>query len=488
MKRKVLSLSMALVLVLSLMLATALPAAASSNDREEAVVEAADRLVELQNDDGGFPWEITDPAGDSATNVLGVTATGILEAWEISADSSYETALALAYKYCVDNPPSYTWSTDQYVEDTPKGVDSNPDITFLLGLAEAAEYDADLLDAIEAEVSGTTASDIADLAKERWDTRNLTLGSSTEDPLDGDATGYAGWLRELLHGQDLDAYIPWDLELGVEAALALDSAYPNQDYDEQAEDIVDVLFAAIDDGTYFDSTDTGQTYYTGGLTGAVKASAETGLYETEADDLLSLLLAAQEDGYWYSDHAEGSVQATAYAVMALLEEGSADAIGSANAGADWLVFTQETNDGWLDGGGTGTEYAEIDSEAARALAEAAGGTTVGTTVEIPEIVAISVTPTGIDFGTLYPGQTSEKGINVDNIGTLEVDVDASLATESGTVFDNLTLGGQALATTGLITDLSVGSDSTVDALLTIPSDYSAGGTETNQIIFEAMAK
>lgn len=56
MKRKIFSVLLALVLVLSFSLVTAVPAgAATVAEQEAAVVAAADRLVDVQNTDGGFP-------------------------------------------------------------------------------------------------------------------------------------------------------------------------------------------------------------------------------------------------------------------------------------------------------------------------------------------------------------------------------------------------------------------------------------------------
>ncbi|GAJ18385.1 unnamed protein product, partial [marine sediment metagenome] len=71
------------------------------------------------------------------------------------------------------------------------------------------------------------------------------------------------------------------------------------------------------------------------------------------------------------------------------------------------------------------------------------GTSTVLVTEIVEepIVAISVTPTSIDFGTLYPGQSSDPAaITVTNIGTVgAIDVTALLEPETGTVFDYLQL-------------------------------------------------
>lgn len=350
--------------------------------RVTVIINVADRLVYLQKADGDFPWRV----GETPTpghNTLGITAMGILKAWELDPKAGYNTALAKAYKYVVDNPPEYTWDGSKYTEST-KGVDSNPDITFLVWLSQAAASDTELLNAIVAQVPDTTPGDIAALAKTRWDNRVLYLGSTQEDSPNGTATGLAEYIRDVRHDQNYDSLIPWDLEAGVKAALALDSYYPEGGYDQQAIDIAEVIYNSIDDdaNVYFGSTDTDQEEYVLGLTGGIEAFQEVNLYPDKAADLKTNLLAIQQaGGYWNyygTTPATMSVQSTAYAVMALFEEGSADAITAANRAADWLVKAQSENGGWFAEGGAGDEYAEIDSEAAWALAVLPAPVTIGT--------------------------------------------------------------------------------------------------------------
>lgn len=108
-------------------------------------------------------------------------------------------------------------------------------------------------------------------------------------------------------------------------------------------------------------------------------------------------------------------------------------------------------------------------------------------VDLPGIVAISVTPTNIDFGTLYPGETSGTTmITVSNIGTVTVDVAALLDPATGTVFDNLELGGTSPPSSWAgMTDLAVSGGDTVPAELVVPSNYSALGVEIATLIFIA---
>jgi len=374
-KRKIFSILFALVLLCSFSLVTAVPAAgATTADYNAAVIKAADRLAATQNDDGGFDWILDLITNETSyTNILGISAMGILKAYELDDKSAYETALAKAYKYVVDNPPTYTWDGSKYIESAPKGVDSSPDITFLVWLAEAADEDATLLAAInDLQDPDITAVDIATLAKTRWDDRVNHLGSDQETPLDGTATAMAEYIRDARYAARYFDCIPWDLEAAVKAALALETYY-SDGYDQQAVDIAEVIYDSLyGEPVYFDISVTDQYAYIHGITGALEAFEEVSLHPTEAADLKDILLNYQQaDGSWDlhdTTPVSWSVQDTAYAVMALLRQGESDAVAAAQKGADWLVLSQLQEGGWSAEGGTGDEYPEVDSEAAWALA------------------------------------------------------------------------------------------------------------------------
>jgi len=112
------------------------------------------------------------------------------------------------------------------------------------------------------------------------------------------------------------------------------------------------------------------------------------------------------------------------------------------------------------------------------------------TVEVPDIVAISVDPTSIDYGTILPGQTSaQKNVTVTNIGTHSVTVDIGVNPASGTVFDNLQLY-KATWLTGttwddFITGLVMNASSSVATRLPVPSSYTPGGDENASLVFTA---
>jgi hypothetical protein len=116
------------------------------------------------------------------------------------------------------------------------------------------------------------------------------------------------------------------------------------------------------------------------------------------------------------------------------------------------------------------------------------------TANVPDITAISVIPTSIDFGDLLPGQTSDvKQVTVKNVGTRAVNVDASLDASSDTLFDNLVMRFDSSGSFGtgpwddIITSLAMDGSKYVQTRLPVPSDYTPSGTETGLLIFEAEA-
>jgi len=336
----------------------------------EAVLKAADRLVANQNLDGGFSWVMG--SSISSDNLLGITAMGILKAHDIDDKLAYEMALAKAYKYAKDTVPGWT-VVDGKWKETTRGVESFPDVTFLILLAKAASVDSTLLTTIQSVEPQTSVSDIADLGKTRWHLRLNHLGATPPNTI-GTATAMVEYIRDARY-PTWSGLIPWDLEAAVKAALALESYYPGQGYINQANDIAEVIYDSLyGTSQYFNYNDPTETCYVLGLAGAIEAFTEAGLYPDDARDLKDLLIGYQSvNGYWDEDESgsggQESVQSTAYAVMALLAQGDDDAMVSALEGNTWLVDTQDGHGGWDPCYLGGTENLEVNSEAAWALYE-----------------------------------------------------------------------------------------------------------------------
>lgn len=133
-----------------------------------------------------------------------------------------------------------------------------------------------------------------------------------------------------------------------------------------------------------------------------------------------------------------------------------------------------------------------------ATASVPANTAVGLTADVEDIVAINVEPTSIDFGTLKPGEESVvKSINIENIGTHTVDVDAYLTAWSSALFkDNLMLKNEPKLWTdwgvgtpwsNIVEDLVMGASDVVKTKLPVPTGYTPKGVETAKLIFEAVA-
>jgi len=131
------------------------------------------------------------------------------------------------------------------------------------------------------------------------------------------------------------------------------------------------------------------------------------------------------------------------------------------------------------------------------LTPAAAGTTQ-LTVDVPDIVAISVDPTSIDFGSLVPGQTSSiYNIVVKNVGTHQANVSVELDASSATLFNvylemrydssgSFITGSGSPVTWGvMISGLAMNASSYVQTRLPVPSTYIPNNVETGQLTFTA---
>lgn len=128
------------------------------------------------------------------------------------------------------------------------------------------------------------------------------------------------------------------------------------------------------------------------------------------------------------------------------------------------------------------------------MVPAAAGSTL-LTVDVPDITAISVNPTSIDFGTLVPGQLSSTyNIVVSNVGTNPADVDVDVTGDA--IFTDYLQLRHSSGTPGwtatdpwldIITDLALNSSQTVQTRLPVPGDYTPLEVQNGQLEFTATA-
>ena len=97
-----------------------------------------------------------------------------------------------------------------------------------------------------------------------------------------------------------------------------------------------------------------------------------------------------------------------------------------------------------------------------------------------EAIALVISPASLDFGKLKPGQTADRGINLNNAGTVNLTIGAQVSGEA--IFLN------GLRIEGILTDqyqtaLTANSAKNLNLSLTIPANYWASGIKNGELIF-----
>lgn len=314
------------VIVVAIVLATAISAVwAGGNARRPAILAGSDRVVELQRDDTGWEgtWYWYVGSTYNATNLTGVTALGLLEAYRDTKDPTYLTAARDAASFIQAHLGAGATGTQYHARTTA------PDVVFLHHLSE---------------VTGDSA--YSDRAVVEWN--NITATYPTAGDLDA-------LFRSIRRRS------AWDIAFFLEAAhLSGDTVWA---------DGAAAILANTGDSFYY-GTDTG--WYALNVGGAIRALAGSGYADQYYEEIVYLLgeLIGLSDG---ENGVGGYIQDTAYAVLAFSTVGGAGR-QYANSLGRWLAGQQESSGGWLE---AGDEYPEIDGEAVRALAS-----TIGTNVTL----------------------------------------------------------------------------------------------------------
>lgn len=326
MKKRIL-VALSVLLVLALVAPTAL---AAGNARRPAIVAGADRVVGLQRTDTGWEgtwyWYVGSSA--NATNLTGVTALGLLEAYRDTKDSAYLAAAVNAAGFIQEHLGAGATGTQYHVRTTA------PDVVFLHRLSEV-----------------TGDSSYAARANLEW--TNLTSLWPTAGDLD------------ILFRQ-LNRRSAWDIAFFLEAAYLSD--------DTPWADQAAAILADTSDSFYY-GTDT--FWYALNVAGAVRALVGCGYADTYGDAVVSLLgqliVLIDDEGGIIGEW----VQDTAYAALAFSTVGGAGRRYANDLGR-WLARQQDSSGGWTEP--DEREYPEGDGEALRALAS-----TIGTNVTLDRI-------------------------------------------------------------------------------------------------------
>jgi hypothetical protein len=278
----------------------------------DEIIAGADRLVLLQHETGSWDWVVTNangPTDNSFLNIAGVTAQGLLTAYELTGNPDYLDVAIKTGDYLISEYGVGAGDATMFIPTSQGGKNINAfSVKFLYDLGR-----------IEGNSIYTTYADTL--------MNEVITEYSTGSALLTANVNYRG----TANGEGISM---WDVYNYVENA----ETFGNSNWASQLVEAMNAYQLGSDDGTY-----------TIGLAGIILATGNS-------DAVTDLISIQNEGGYfvnplWTDEH----IQPTAYAVMALMSVGESE---SALKGQVFLS-DQSSNGVWLDGG---VEYAEVDSE------------------------------------------------------------------------------------------------------------------------------
>ena len=297
------------------------------------------RLVNLQQNDGGWDWPLSDGdlTNSSPVNTVGPIAMGLAQAYLVTGDANQLDALKKAGDLLLAKTNNFSPS-DGYLADQLDSIFggttySDYVMTNFYNQLEAGTYDkngAGILYDTAGYVSlidtGRASSGIANLAA--WD---IGMGLYSASVIGADTSAWIAGTQNEINELDGDEY--YDV-IGLAGAL------------------MGLASAGVD----FDPTE-GEHSAAGNLTDL-------------ADTLVSYQISsggfAWNSYYVIADDNNESVQETAYATLALLAVDSSGYSDAINSAANWLMDVQLGTGGWEQYNGSG-ENNEITGEALWAI-------------------------------------------------------------------------------------------------------------------------
>jgi hypothetical protein len=375
------------------------------------ITNATNRLVTLQVPNGGWEWTSTNnnTGVSTSSNVVGVTALGLLDAYSLIGDVNYLNSAKKAGDYLIGH-----LFTGGGLVDTNVRVNAF-DIVFFYKLGEVG--------------GNNTYTQAADklLYNVLHEKSYFSTGGEYGNYCDSDGCTAQELFNGVEHrriGNGIEIAL-WDLSRWVEAAeLGRETTW--------ASALKNLMDQKCTSST--SCLNSGNGFYVVGLSGLVLATKNT--------YAIDLLKGSQDDhGSW-----DGWIQDTAYALMALDSVGQTAVVTDA---ASYLVNqfgygTPTLINGWKDGN---DEYPEVNSEAIQALYDflaTEGNEDVNGTLE-DFYWSISVTPSPLQFGAIPRG--SEIFDEADN-DPIKID-----ATGSETVSDSVYVKVDVIGTDASFYDL-----------------------------------
>jgi len=343
-------------LLIAALLFGAMPTQAVLADVSEvrpALQAGADRLVSLQNDDGGWDWELDDgdPTNVSPQNTIGPIGIGLAQAHLHTGDSDHYAAL-------------------QKVG------------TFLLSKTTFSGTDGILAAQLDKIFGVTTYTEYVNTNFYDKLANNTYVGSSGTYS----TSSYIQYIRNVRSGKSANL-AAWDLGYGLVGAAECGVTGTELQY------WIDGVKAEINELDDYTDTPETMSYFTLGLAGALYGLSHvnedidptSGYYAdaTNIGDLFDGLLALQNSSggfVWHPDYTlendqNENSQATAYALLALDEYDRANYLDEMHAAADYMLGIQLATGGWDNYPAVGTyeasgENNEVTAEAMWAISVA----------------------------------------------------------------------------------------------------------------------
>jgi beta-lactam-binding protein with PASTA domain len=331
------------------------------------------RLVEVQNNDGGWDWpsDEGDPNSGSDSYTFASVALGLAKAYRQTSDSNMLAALQKAQTFLLSKTDNFA------VTDGALAVELD---SILGGTACLDHVIADFYDKLAAGTYADAGSGLIDC--------------NTAEYVQAQRDRRTGGLANMA---------AWDLGLGLHSAYVIGA---------DTSEWLASLKAEIDELSEM------HTYDVLGLAGAVLGLAVAGEdYDPQAgqhatasslSDLAQTLAGYQlaTGGFtWYSaymqEDTDETVQETAYALMALSKFDRSGYLTEVSDAGNYLQNTQLMTGGWENYAGLGEEN-EITGEVLRGIAIA-----VGHPVVVPDVAAmteanarLAITAAGFTVGTI----------------------------------------------------------------------------------------
>lgn len=298
------------------------PSVPDYSAEKTAITNGANRIVQLQDSNGGWDWDVTNASGPTGTdylNIEGVTADGLLAAYKVTGDKTYLDDAIKAGDYLVSGYGNNGANAGMFGQTGKVNINAF-NVKFLYNLGK---------------ITGNTA-----YTDEATALMDIVMNySPTQLGLDdlayrGNDKGLAAW--------DLFNYVP-------DAKSASNSAWATS------------LASLANDPSI--SLSFSDPCYIVGLSALSMGG--------NAKALQTLKSLQRSDGTWTDPN--GTVQDTAYAVMALIKAGDmTDAYKGVKAGMDKQAKSGVNSGGWVDQSTSPQETAESDSEVVQAISHYIG--------------------------------------------------------------------------------------------------------------------